>query len=83
MLRVTIELIPSGDLTKRRTIRVLEIANMTDLSDLSDYKVTATGERSSDRREGVVRGHERRRWGPWKLVDKAIRALNLDLEDGR
>jgi hypothetical protein len=83
MLRVTIELIPSGDPTRKRIIRVMEIANMTDLSDLSDYKVTATGERSSDRREGVVRGHERRRWGPWKLVDKAIRALNLDLEDGR
>lgn len=83
MLRVTIEMIPAGDPTKKRTIRVMEIANMTDLSDLSDYKITATGERSSDKRVGTVRGHERRRWGPWKLVDKAIRALNLDLEDFR
>jgi len=81
MLKVTIELIPAGDPAKKRIIRVMEIANTTNLSDLSDYKVTATGERSSDRREGVVRGHERLRWGPWRLVDKAIRALNLDLED--
>jgi hypothetical protein len=81
MLRITIELIPSGNVQKKRTIRTMEISNMSDLADLSDYKVASTGERSTDKREGVIHGHERRKWGPWRLVYKAIRALNLDLEE--
>ena len=80
MLRVTIELIPSGNPLKKRTIATMEISNMTDLADLSDYHVAVAGERSSDKRTGIVRGHERRQWGPWRLVYKAIRALNLDLD---
>jgi len=80
MLRVTVELIPAGNSGKKRTIRTMEISNVTDLADISDYRVVVTGERSSDRREAVVRGHERRSWGAWRLVYRAIRALNLDLE---
>jgi hypothetical protein len=80
VLRVSIELIPKGNPAKKKTIAVLEIENVTNLTDISDYKVAAFGESPRVRRKATVRGHERRRWGPWKLVDRAIRALNLDLE---
>ena len=82
MLRITIELVPSGNAAKKKTIRVMEISNLSDLSDVSDYAVVAVGEGAGTRRQGKVRGHQRLKWGPWRLVSNAIRALKLDLEDG-
>ena len=82
MLRVTVELIPGGNPQKKRTLRVLEISNMTELADSSDYRVVSLGDAPSKRKEGTVRGHARLKWGPWKLIARAIHALKLDLEDG-
>ena len=62
-LKVTVELVPAGNAGKKRTLCTMEISNMTELADLSDYHVIATGERTSDKREGTVRGHERRKLG--------------------
>ena len=80
MLRVTVELVPAGNPTKKRVLGVMEIANASDLADRSDYHVVALGASASSRKIGTVRGHERLKWGPWKLIVKAIRALGLDLE---
>lgn len=80
MLRVTIEVIPAGNPQKKRTVRVLDISNLTDLADSSDYSVVAIGESAASKKEGIVRGHRRLKWGPWKLVAKAIHTLQLDLE---
>lgn len=81
MLRLTIEVIPNGDETKKRPIRVMTISNMTNLADMSDYEVHVVGERHSNKRHGFVRGHERRKLGCWALIARAIRALKLDLEE--
>lgn len=80
MLRVTIEMVPNGDETRRRVVRVMTISNMTNLADMSDYEIHVLGERHSQKKDGVVRGHDRKRFGCWALVYRAIRALNLDLE---
>jgi hypothetical protein len=80
MLRVTIEYVPNGDEMRRRVIRVMTITNMTNLADKSDYEVHVLGERHSQKKDGVVRGHERKKFGPWALAMRAIKALKLDLE---
>jgi hypothetical protein len=80
MLRVTIEVIPNGDESRRRPIRVMNIANMSGLADASDYEVHVVGERHANKKHGFVRGHERKRFGCWALIARAIRALKLDLE---
>jgi hypothetical protein len=80
MLRVTIEVVPKGDETRKRPIRVMNISNMSGLADLSDYEVHVVGERHVNKKHGFVRGHERKKLGCWGLVARAIRALKLDLE---
>lgn len=80
MLRVTVEVIPNGDESRKRPIRVMTISNMTNLADLSDYEVHVVGERHSNKKHGFVRGHERKMLGCWALIARAIRALKLDLE---
>jgi hypothetical protein len=82
MLRVTVEQISASNPQKKRVLRVMEISAAEDLSDSGDYRVVALGESPSHKHEGVVRGHARLKWGPWKLVAQAIRGLKLDLEDG-
>jgi hypothetical protein len=80
MLRVTIEVIPNGDETKKRPIRVMTISNMTGLADVSDYEVHVVGERHTNTKRGLVRGHTRLKLGCWALIARAIKALKLDLE---
>jgi len=80
MLRVTIEMVPSGDESRRRVVRIMTISNMTGLADVSDYEVHVAGEKRSNARHGFVRGHDRIKLGAWALVARAIKALKLDLE---
>jgi hypothetical protein len=82
MLRITIELIPNGDFTKKRILRIMDVSNTSlDASSLvSDYHVEVVGENGSHKRQGIVRGHDRKKFGAWALVARAIRAFNLDLE---
>jgi hypothetical protein len=76
MLRVTVELIPGGYQPFRRTIATMNIGNVTDLADVSDYKIhateaanplTTTPPRSAS---GVVSRHDRRQ-SVWALIAKA------------
>jgi hypothetical protein len=80
MLRITVEVIPNGDETRKRPIRVMTISNMSGLADKSDYEVHVVGERHTNKRHGFVRGHDRLKLGCWALVVRAIKALKLDLE---
>lgn len=41
MLRVIIELVPGGYGPHRRTIASMNIGNMSDLADVSDYRIDA------------------------------------------
>jgi hypothetical protein len=72
MLRVTIELIQQGNEQAKRTLRTMTISRAGETID-PDYVVDI------GRAQGTVRGHHHRA-GPWALVYRAIRALNLDLE---
>ena len=76
MLRVLVELVPGGYAPLRRTIATMNIGNVTDLADVSDYKIDAieaanplAGTRP---RSGtcVVSGHDRRQ-SVWALIAKA------------
>jgi hypothetical protein len=76
MLRVTVELIPGGYQPLRRTIATMNIGNVTDLADVSDYKIhaieaanplTATPPRSAN---CIVSRHDRRQ-SVWSLIAKA------------
>lgn len=74
MLRVTIEVVPQGDESRKRTIKTMTVSNVTSrMGGVDDYECT------SDGRTSLVRGHPRLTHGAWALVYRAIRALNLDL----
>lgn len=69
MLLVRVELWPGGDRHRRREVAVLTIANVTELSDVSDYAVVRVDD--SGRAEAAfVRGH-RRADGLWPLISRA------------
>jgi hypothetical protein len=42
MLRITVEIWPSGDETRARKVAIANVANLSDLADVSDYAVSVT-----------------------------------------
>jgi hypothetical protein len=76
MLRVIVELVPGGYAPLRRTIATMNIGNVTDLADVSDYKIDATEAANPLTGTGshsgtcVVRHHDRRQ-SVWALIAKA------------
>jgi hypothetical protein len=86
MLRVIIEIAPGGHLEFRRTIASMRIGNISDLADISDYRVDAmesanplagTPSRSTT---CIVSRHDRRQ-SVWSLIAKAadeIRKAEFD-----
>jgi hypothetical protein len=79
MLILTIDLVPRGIQARRRTIGSMHIANVSGLSDVSDYEVniieganplTGTAPRNGS---CVVQDHDRRA-SVWSLVAKAAQA---------
>jgi len=80
MLLITIDLLPGGHASHRRTLASMQIANITGLADISDYHIGAieganplagTHARSTSVR---VFSHSRRQ-SVWKLVGAAIAAM--------
>jgi hypothetical protein len=77
MLRVTVELVPGGAAAFRRTIGLMTIGNISDLADVSDYRVSVTEAANPligtppQVRNFVVHGHWRRQ-SVWKLLARAI-----------
>lgn len=80
MLRVTIELVPSGFDPLRRSIATVTISNESDLADLSDYRVVATEAANpltgdpAGIAECMVLNHERRQ-RVWALLQKACEEI--------
>jgi hypothetical protein len=76
MLRVIVELVPGGYRPLRRTIASMNIGNMSDLADISDYKIDATEQANqltgtpSRSATCTVVGHHRRQ-SVWALIAKA------------
>lgn len=79
MLVVTIDLVPGGYAPMRRTIASMWIANISDLAEVSDYRVEAsetsnplagTPPRTT---QSIIRGHKRTQ-SVWALLTKAADA---------
>ena len=79
-LRITIEAVDAGG--KRKTLRAMEIREEgPGLAADRRYHVVAIGETAASKRSCSMRGPgPRAPWGPWKIVERAIQALDLDLE---
>ncbi|SEI20900.1 hypothetical protein [Tardiphaga sp. OK245] len=88
MLIITIDLVPGGYESFRRTIGSMRIANISDLADVSDYKVEVTeganhlAGTSARNARCTVERHDRRQtiWALLaKAADEATRAKFEDL----
>jgi hypothetical protein len=77
MLRVTVELVPGGPPATRHTIGLMTIGNISDLADVSDYRVNVAEAANPligtplQVRNFVVHGHSRRQ-SVWRLLARAI-----------
>jgi hypothetical protein len=75
VLRVTIEIWPGGDGTRAHAIAIANVANVSDLAEVSDYAVSVTeGENPISStppwsRRGYIFQHDRRS-SVWALVAK-------------
>ncbi len=80
MIRVTVEILPGGFAERRRMVGVMQIANISDLAPLSDYRVEfiegANPITRTEARAGTVyiRSHDRRQ-SVWCLISAALAAL--------
>jgi hypothetical protein len=76
MLTITVDLVPGGYAPMRRTIASMNISNISDLAEISDYRVEAS--ETSNPLAGapprtvrcVIRGHSRAQ-SVWALLAKA------------
>lgn len=79
MLVITIDLVPGGYESRRRTVASMRIANLSNLADISDYAVTvlegANPLAGTPPRNGgcTVHAHDRRQ-SVWSLLAKAAEA---------
>jgi hypothetical protein len=76
MLRIIVEILPYGQRELRRTIASMNVGNLSDLADVSDYQIDATESANpvagtpSRSTTCTVVGHDRRT-SVWSLVEKA------------
>lgn len=71
MMVVTVEVWPGGRLLRRRVIHTMNLANVSELADVSDYEGAIDGE------DLKVVGHNRAT-GAWKLVQRALEQADED-----
>ncbi len=73
MLRVTVELLPAGDGSRRRKLATVDIANVSGLAPISDYEVRTRID--GKERVAIVRKH--RRSDGWLMLLKCA-LIELD-----
>lgn len=77
MLRVTIELLPAGDESRKSVLATATIANVSG-GEVADYDVHVTSDDLDGVRHAVLRRYPRRASSVWDLVLRAIcRTLTL------
>lgn len=76
MLRITVEIWPGGRQPGKRVVATANVANISDLADVSDYDVEIQTSarmdpswRPASEVSGEIRGHERDA-SVWSLVEK-------------
>lgn len=77
MIRVTVELIPHGDESRKRHLGTAIIANTgAGTEALGNYKVSLSrrGQPESVWKDGAISGFPRKRLGPWDLLLWALAA---------
>lgn len=83
MIHISVELWPGGDRSRAQDLGTAEIANLSDLAEVSSYSVRLLkGKRYSPRnagslyKEGKVRAFPRAStcWGPWELLYLGLEA---------
>jgi hypothetical protein len=87
MLRVTVEIWPAGVAEFRRTLGIMNVANVSNLADVSCYSIYAS--EGENRLAGTksrtchvtVRDHDRRQ-SVWTLIGAAIREMEGAEFDG-
>lgn len=78
MIEVTVSYLPSGVRHRAEEIASLEITNISDLADCSDYQYILRAAsspltlRGAETHHGIVRGHNRREGNIWTLVQKIL-----------
>jgi hypothetical protein len=82
MILVTIEIAPGGAETLRRTIATMRISNLSDLADVSDYRIVAmqaanslTGEPAGIAQFQVLA--HRRQQPLWALIQRACEEASM------
>lgn len=76
MLRVTVELVPFGDESRKKTIGIMNIANDgRGSSEVGHYDVRLEDDRDVERNARVL--HYQRSRGAWSLVRRALEACGL------
>ena len=75
MLQITVEIWPGGDQTRARAVAIANVANVTDLGDVSDYALSVTEGHNpvTNTPPWTQRGHlfqHDRRTSVWALVAK-------------
>jgi hypothetical protein len=79
MLRITIELVPYGQERFAKVVGRGSIGNISDLTDLSDYRCTfeenAWKGRVHGPYSGVLTGWPRCKHGAWEIVHAALAAV--------
>jgi hypothetical protein len=69
MIRVTVEIFPGGYAENRRTIGLMDIANLSDLARRSDYKIDV----AESARTVYLRNHDRNQ-SVWRPLAAALAA---------
>jgi hypothetical protein len=64
MMRVTVEIVPGGNEDMARKIATLDIGNVSDLAEISNYEVIAKMDNSVHPKRFMVRGHRRSKGWP-------------------
>lgn len=76
MIVVKVEIWPGGDKLRRKTLKELRVANMSNLAEVSNYKYVLTDPANDllPEKVGYVEGH-RRSDGVVKLLGKVFQAV--------
>lgn len=71
MLRVTVELVPGGDESRKRVLGTATLENVSG-GEIADYDVHVTGEDPVGVRHAVLKRYPRRASSVWDLVLRAV-----------
>jgi hypothetical protein len=85
MLRIIVELVPSGREAHKRELALMQLGNVSSLNSISDYAIFATedvnvlAQRGRWESRGMITGHERYQT-VWALVERGAKWATAEAE---